>query len=159
MKLRKITISTPQNIGTPISFSQNPLLTPQSPGLSLIDIETNKPKLYQEYVDKADGTAIVTYNPRSQKCDSNGFVFHEISMATRRGDEVRFIDKDHFINYVIKDGVSYWAGSLRGMDKARAANEGEEFVGWKRTKQYRLTMDEIKSELKGKLFTHSVKNW
>jgi hypothetical protein len=45
-----------------------------------------------------------------------------------------------------------FCGFLNSIEKAFNAKEGEEFSGWKRTKQYRLTKQEIEKSIKGKIF-------
>lgn len=47
-------------------------------------------------------------------------------------------------------------GPLRKSEKARAAGEGQEFRGWKNTKQYRLTKQEIEAITKGNIFTFGI---
>ena len=128
----------------------------------LSDIKKVRLDIYQKYIDKADGTVIVFFNPNHNDCDEWGFIIENVLLATKRNDDIRFITEDWGLNYTCKEGIlnneSYllWNGSLSGTDKALAAQEGQNFTGWKRTKQYRLTKEEISSYLKDKIFKYKI---
>jgi len=99
------------------------------------------------------------YNPTHPDSNSNGVLENNILCATARltGKEkglVRFIVDDAGSHYYIDDvnnQIAEHGGWLRNIDTAISAKEGEEFRGWKKTKQYRLTNEEI-----GQFVVHSV---
>lgn len=122
---------------------------------TLEDIKTARPDVYEEYAAKADGTKLVVYNPQATDCDEWGFNVDGIELATRRNGEDRVLLEDGFA-YKAKDGRAFWMGPLRQIEKARAAGEGQEFRGWKNTKQYRLTKQEIEAITKGNIFTFGI---
>ena len=72
----------------------------------------------------------------------------------------RFITTNYGSHYVCKvnelknESFLPWGGSLQKIDKAFTALEGQNFTGWKRTKQYRLTKNEIDTYLKSKIFKY-----
>lgn len=93
----------------------------------------------------------LVYQPWLPKANSDGIVISDILCATIRlnGDDkglVRFIvgmDGWHwYIDDIHKQYVE--GGCLRQTEKAFAAEEGTVFNGWNRSKQYRLTKEEIK---------------
>ena len=96
---------------------------------------------------------LFVYNPTHSDAKSNGIIEYDILCATTRltGEDkglVRFItDKDGWHWHIDDVNNRYVEGNcpLRKIENAFAAEEGTEFKGWKRTKQYRLTKDEIKS--------------
>lgn len=119
------------------------------------DIKKARPDIYQKYEAIADGSKLVIFNPGHKECDEWGFVVETIALVSKRDGELRYVVEDEFIkgsHYIIKDSKTLWAGNLSSVDKAFAAAEGSNFTGWKRTKQYRLTKQEIAAEIKGKLF-------
>lgn len=124
----------------------------------LSDIKKVRPDIYQKYIDKSDGNVIIMYAPHHKECDEWGFISEPVLLATKRDNNVRFITEDWGLHYVCKSNILEnesslsWGGALRGVDKAIAASEGQFFNGWKRTKQYRLTKEEIESYLKSKIF-------
>lgn len=115
------------------------------------DIKSARPDVHDAYAAKADGTKLVVFNPRAGDCDEWGFNLMDVEMATRRDGQDRIILADGFA-YAIEGEAAVWMGSLAKLDKARAAKEGEEFRGWRNTKQYRLTSAEIEGLIKGKIF-------
>ena len=128
--------------------------TPVYPELS--DIKKVRPDIYQNYIDKADGTVIIMYAPHRENCDEWGFTSEPVLLATRRNDETRFVTTDYGSHYFCTDeleneGLLPWGGGLSSIDKAFAAIEGQNFIGWKRTKQYRLTKNEIETFIKYKI--------
>jgi hypothetical protein len=119
------------------------------------DIKQARPDIYQKYELLADGTKLVTFEPSHKECDEWGFRIEPIQLVSKRDGELRFVvDYPHItgLHYLIKDNKKLWAGHLQGVDKAIAAAEGSDFTGWKRTKQYRLTKQEITAEIGGKIF-------
>lgn len=147
--------SQPFRVGNGLDFMKHlmnsqMLQKPVYPELE--DIKNTKPDIYQSYLDKADGSCLVMYNPRHQKCDEWGFLIEPVLLSTKRGDDVRFVTENWGSHYIIYKDRASWAGSLSKIDKAFEAKEGEEFTGWKRTKQYRLTRDEIKQLIGNKIF-------
>lgn len=119
------------------------------------DIKKARPDIYQKYESIADGSKLVIFNPGHKECDEWGFVVETIALVSKRDGELRYVVEDEYIkgsHYIIKDGKTLWAGNLSSVEKAFAAAEGSNFTGWKRTKQYRLTKQEIAAEIKGKLF-------
>ena len=96
---------------------------------------------------------LFVYHPTHPDAKSNGIIEYDILCATTRltGEDkglVRFItDKDGWHWYIddIDKRFVECGGGLGKIENAFAAEEGTEFKGWKRTKQYRLTKDEIKS--------------
>ena len=96
---------------------------------------------------------LFVYHPTHPDAKSNGIIEYDILCATTRltgGDKglVRFVThKDGWywhIDDIDKQFVD-GGGALSKIENAFAAEEGAEFRGWNRTKQYRLTKDEIKS--------------
>ena len=139
--------------------------TPPRQFPTLDDIKTHANDEYQKRLSMADGTQIVKYSPAHKESDEWGFIFIPIKLATRRlkddnNQGNRFIE-DCKTNtyYTINNNSCFFEGFLNGVDKAMNAKEGSEFTGWKRTKQYRLTFDEIKSEIGGKIFTDGGVNF
>jgi len=129
---------------------------------TLEDIKTHRESVYNDRLSMADGTQIVMYSPKHQNSDEWGFVTIPIKLATRRLKDTkqegnRFIE-DGGMYHTIYDNRCFFNGHLRMVDKAEAAQEGTEFTGWKRTKQYRLTAEEIKSEIGGKIFVNGGVN-
>jgi hypothetical protein len=117
----------------------------------LEELKDSHPEVYAAYQAKADGTKLFIFNPDNQDADEWGFTSEDIQLATRRNDEVRFIyDNGYF--YVIEGEYATWSGYLSGVEKAFEAKEGEDFKGWKKTNQYRLTQAEIEQHIKGKVF-------
>lgn len=117
------------------------------------DIKNIRPDIYQNQLIKANGQNLVVYNPNNKEdCDEWGFYVIPVLLATQRNKEDRFIYDAIGFYYIIKDNILYYGGCLSGIDKALNANEGEKFVGWKRTKQYRLTKNEIELKIKSKIF-------
>ena len=96
---------------------------------------------------------LFVYNPTHPDAKSNGIIEYDILCATTRltGKEkglVRFVVNKNGVYFHIDDvDKQYVDGGwpLRKIEKAFDAKEGTEFIGWKNTKQYRLTKDEIKS--------------
>jgi hypothetical protein len=122
---------------------------------TLEDIKQARPDIYQKYEAIADGTKLVTFQPGHKECDEWGFIIETIKLVTKRDGELRFTINDPYLSgnsYVIRNNKTLWAGNLQGIDKAMAAAEGTNFSGWKRTKQYRLTKQEITAEIGGKIF-------
>ena len=119
------------------------------------DIKQVRPDIYQKYEKLSDGNTLVTFHPGHKECDEWGFIIEPIKLVTKRDGELRFIVEDPYLpgnHYLIKNNKTLWAGNLQGIDKAMAAAEGSNFSGWKRTKQYRLTKQEIAAEIGGKIF-------
>lgn len=92
------------------------------------------------------------YNPTHPDANSDGIIEYDILCATVRltGEDknlVRFItDKEGsywHIDDVNRQLIEY-GGMLSKIENALAAEEGTEFRGWRKTKQYRLTKKEIK---------------
>ena len=102
------------------------------------------------------------YNPTHPDSNSNGILENDILCATARltGKEkglVRFIVDGVGSHYYIDDvnnQIAEHGGWLRSVDTALSAKEGEEFRGWKKTKQYRLTKEEIEQ-----FVVHGVEKW
>ena len=96
---------------------------------------------------------LFVYNPTHPDAKSNGIIEYDILCATTRltGEDkglVRFIiDEDGWYFHIDDVNNQYVEGGfpLGKIENAFAADEGTEFRGWKNTKQYRLTEDEIKS--------------
>lgn len=96
---------------------------------------------------------LFVYHPTHPNAKSNGIIEYDILCATTRlsGKDkglVRFItDKDGWYWHIDDVNNQYVEGNcpLRKIEKAFDADEGTEFTGWNKTKQYRLTKDEIKS--------------
>lgn len=130
----------------------NPLNVQQPVYPTLEDIKKVRPDIYNYYLSKSNGSTFVIYTPRHKQCDDWGFIVEPILLATRRNDEERFITKEYGFCYLIEGNTVNFGGFLSGTDKALAAKEGECFVGWKRTKQYRLTKSEIDKQVKSKIF-------
>lgn len=125
---------------------------------TLEDIKTSRPDVYQKYIDSADGTKLIVYNPGARDCDEWGFREYHVELATRRGKEIRLITPVEglsSLSYVLDGDTAKFNGSLRQVDKARAAAEGTNFRGWKNTNQYRYTKDEIANMIGGKIFLHA----
>lgn len=123
---------------------------------TLDDIRSARPDIAQKYEAMADGTKLIIFNPQGSDTDEWGFSTRDIKLATRRDKETRVIVDETGLsgsNYVIFGDTAKWNGNLRGIEKAIAAPEGSEFRGWKNTKQYRYTRDEIKAITGGKIYT------
>jgi len=96
---------------------------------------------------------LFVYNPTHPDAKENGIIEYDILCATTRltgkdKGRVRFItDMDGWYWYIDDIHKQYveGGGALKKIENAFAAEEGTEFKGWKRTKQYRLTKEEIKS--------------
>lgn len=122
--------------------------SPNYPDLS--EIEQYFPEVIEKYKKLATGDVIIIFNPAHKLCDEWGFVFNKINLATKRDNVVRFVDDCSA--YIIENDHATWIGGLASLDKAKNATEGTDFVGWKRTKQYRLTKTEISNILKGNIY-------
>lgn len=93
------------------------------------------------------------YNPTHPDAKQDGIVEYDILCATTRltGEDkglVRFIVDKRGMYFHIDDTVKQYVdgrGFLGKIENAFAAKEGTEFRGWNKTKQYRLTKEEIKS--------------
>jgi len=93
------------------------------------------------------------YHPTHPDAKSNGIIEYDILCATTRlsGKDkglVRFVTgKDGWYWHIDDVNNQYvdGGGMLSKIENAFAADEGTEFRGWNKTKQYRLTGDEIKS--------------
>jgi hypothetical protein len=96
---------------------------------------------------------LFVYNPTHSDAKSNGIIEYDILCATTRltGKDkglVRFVtDKQGWYWHIDDVNKQYVEGGypLNKIENAFDADEGTEFRGWKNTKQYRLTKDEIKS--------------
>lgn len=96
---------------------------------------------------------LFVYHPTHPDANSDGIIEYDILCATTRltGEDkglVRFIyTKDGWYWHIDDVNKQYLEGNfpLRKIEKAFDAEEGTEFRGWRNTKQYRLTKDEIKS--------------
>lgn len=122
---------------------------------TLEDIKIARPDIYQKYIDEADGTNLIIYNPRANDCDVWGFNKMFVELATRRDDNVRLITPVQglsSLNYLLNGDSVIWNGTLSKIEKAKAAAEGTNFKGWKNTNQYRFTREEIKDMIGGKIF-------
>jgi hypothetical protein len=103
-------------------------------------------------------TKLFIYNPTHPDAKSNGIIEYDILCATMRltGEDkglVRFVYDTNGWYWHIDDIDKQYVdggGALSKIENAFAAEEGTEFVGWKRTKQYRLTKEEINSFVIGK---------
>ena len=91
------------------------------------------------------------YHPTHPDARQDGIIEYDILCATTRltGKDkglVRFIIDKKGSNWHIDDTVKQYVesmGFLRKIENAFAAPEGTEFRGWNRTRQYRLTKEEI----------------
>ena len=96
---------------------------------------------------------LFVYNPTHPNAQSDGIIEYDILCATTRltGEDkglVRFIFNKRGDHWYIDDTVKNYIesmGFLKKIENAFAAPEGTEFRGWNKTKQYRLTKEEIKS--------------
>jgi hypothetical protein len=93
----------------------------------------------------------LVYLPWLPEANSDGIVIRDILCATIRlnGNNkgvVRFITGEDGWHWEIDDIHKHYVdgGFLRQPEKVFAAEEGTEFNGWNRSKQYRLTKEEIK---------------
>ncbi len=126
---------------------------------TLDDIRSARPDIAQKYENMADGTKLVVFNPQATDSDEWGFSTMDIKLATRRDNQTRVIVDEKGLcasNYVIFGDTAKWNGNLRGIEKAIAASEGSEFRGWKNTKQYRYSKDEIKTITGRKIYTFGL---
>jgi len=119
---------------------------------TISDIRKVRPDIYKKYETLADGSKLVTFAPRHAECDEWGFIIEPVLLVTKRNNELRYVTEKSGMHYIIENGATLFAGALSSIDKAFAAAEGSEFVGWKKTKQYKLTKQEISNEIKGKIF-------
>jgi hypothetical protein len=95
---------------------------------------------------------LFVYNPIHPNANSDGIIEYDILCAIVRlnGEDknlVRFITDKHGSYWYIDDverRLIEGGGQLRKIENAFAAKEGEEFRGWNRTRQYRLTKEEIR---------------
>jgi len=96
---------------------------------------------------------LFVYNPSHPDSRPDGIIEYDILCATIRltGEDknlVRFVTSTSgqawSIDNIHKQLV-YGQGILSKIEKAFASAEGSEFKGWKNTKQYRLTKEEIRS--------------
>jgi hypothetical protein len=119
----------------------------------LVEIQQHRPDIYQQYVDCCDGDHLVTYNPEHKEADEWGFKIYDLIAVTKRTGPQRQMINPHTMNFItaelngssfyqVKNGKCSWQGSLRCADRHVAANPGDEFMGWQKTKQYRYTKDE-----------------
>ena len=96
---------------------------------------------------------LFVYHSTHPDAKPNGIIEYDILCAT-----TRLTGKDKgLVRFVTDKNGWYWhigdvdnryvdgGGMLSKIENAFAADEGTEFRGWKNTKQYRLTKDEIKS--------------
>jgi hypothetical protein len=96
---------------------------------------------------------LFVYHPTHPNAKENGIIEYDILCATTRltGEDkglVRFITDTKGWYWHIDDIHKQYVdggGALKKIENAFAAEEGTEFKGWNRTKQYRLTKEEIKS--------------
>ena len=102
------------------------------------------------YVD-CSPVKFFVYHPTHPDAKPDGIVEYDILCATTRltGEDkglVRFIINKNGSHWYIGDTVKQYVestGFLRKIENAFAAPEGTEFRGWNRTRQYRLTKEEI----------------
>lgn len=111
------------------------------------------------YRSLASRNQLVMFNPKGTEVDSNGMVVYPVVLATVRlsePDTVRIVvdEADLELAYAVTKGSDaiFWMGQLSGTDKAKAAVPGSEFRGWKRTKQYRLSDEELDDLIAGRIF-------
>ena len=110
----------------------------------------------EEALKLSDGTRLVIY----RGVLANGgdcFSVDKILFGTRRGKINRITIDDLDITFALDEDRVVLVGSLsqKTVAPALATSEGQEFRGWKRTKQYRLTKDEIAELVAGKIFNGS----
>jgi len=115
------------------------------------------PDVYRKYQSLSNGNVLIKFYPRHKEKDEWGFCSYNIILATKRLEEdgVRFIYDDivtgSYITLHGDEGASN-RGYLKMIEKAFSVKDGENFIGWNRTKQYRLTRDEISNIIKGRVF-------
>lgn len=127
------------------------------------------PQLIDEYSELADGTNLVYHN-QVEGCDKNGFhnekiVYANCRLIGKEANQVRIVtnDSELFSAYKIvmnpseaPDELMFY-GFLLGVssEKALAAEPGSEYAGWKRSKCYRLTVEQISDLVKDKIFIYN----
>lgn len=118
------------------------------------------PKIYKHYkYEKSDGNNLVIFDPASPDADEWGFVIKNVLLATKRVNSngtvhtlyPRITLKDGFFYALIYDQVCFM-GFHRHYEKALNAQPGSYFKGFKNSKQYRYTQDEIDNMIKNKIF-------
>ena len=107
--------------------------------------------MVEQYINKADGKHLVYFNPNLGTVQ-----VEKILVSTKRNNEIRIVTDTPYIEiaYKLNGNEILWMGYLNGLEKALAATPGTEFKGWKRTKQYRLTDNEISDLVKDKIFVY-----
>lgn len=140
---------------------------------TLIDIQTVREDLYEDYRSKANGDYIVIFNPLSLSADEWGFCVQKVLCTTKRVNERRdatFKERPRLVveneiegevcdygkceEYTIYGERANYV-SLKGVDKMIEANEGEIFYGWKNIKQYKYTRQEIEELIGGQIFKYN----
>lgn len=126
---------------------------------TLEELENSHPEIIEKYSKMADGTQLVIFSPEHGDADEWGFTFHNVTVATKRlkptrnhvsQTHPRFHDETGMVD-VLVDNKTMFAGNIT-THYALKVKPGEEFSGWRRTKQYRYSQAEIDEMIKGKIF-------
>lgn len=126
------------------------------------EINAVRPDVYQSYVAKADSKHLVLYNPYDPDCDEWGMLIFDVIAVTKRlgktADKRPRVITDSFGEdfkaggcFYISDKGYDFDGWIKQYQKALEVNEGCEFRGWNNTKQYRLSAEETKELIGGKI--------
>ena len=107
--------------------------------------------------EQANGNNLILYNPKISISNKYGILVYDIKFAIGlEGKVMLSVDEDSFSSYTIDGDKALFIGFLKDGKKAFKTKEGESFVGWNRKRKYRLTKNEIRDIVKGKIFSYTV---
>lgn len=114
------------------------------------------PNIVEEYKERANGDVLVMYDPEHKDSDEYGFIFLNVRAISIRNNNIRchtVEENDFGITYALypDECKTKWLGYI-DHKYVMKAKLGEEFRGWKKTKQYRPTLEEQYKYLKGKIY-------
>ncbi len=136
------------------------------PSPSLTELKMIKPEIYEEYLQKADGTKLVFFEPLHPESDQWGFNVYDVYGAykplKKTDDRIRIIFNTHskIFSCVLfsednrtNDVIDFWI-SLQSsiIDKFDKASEGSKFKGWKNATEYKLSQSEIAPLITRRIF-------
>lgn len=121
---------------------------------SLDELSNVYPSVVEKYKNLANGDKLIVYDPENKESDEWGMCKYDISYLSKKDNSIRVHLASHSSTYELdtNNKVCYFLGFI-DTKYVEKANLGEEFKGWKRTKQYRPTLEEQYSYIKGVIYT------